>query len=105
MNDDAMPRKGADVARQKKVKIPKFKSYREEAEWWDAHDITQIEGLDLVEDVVFVKPKKQIVSIRLERQLVDVLKHIAHEQGIGHTTLLRMWVIEKLKERQKAGHA
>lgn len=42
----------------KKVKIPKFKSYQEEAEWWDSHDITEVEGLEVAEDVVFVRPKK-----------------------------------------------
>lgn len=83
-----------------KVKIPKFKSHKEEAEWWDTHDVTEIEGLELVEEGVFLKPKKQVVSIRLERRLVEQLKRIAQEKGIGHTTLVRMWVIEKLREHQ-----
>ena len=56
-----------------KVKIPKSKSYREEAEWWDSHDITQIEGLEVVEEEVFSRPKKQVVSIRLERGSVETL--------------------------------
>jgi predicted DNA binding CopG/RHH family protein len=81
-----------------KVKIPKFESYKEEAEWWDTHDVTEIEGLEPVEEEVFIKPKKQVISIRLERQLVDRLKLIAQEKGTGHTTLVRMWVIEKLRE-------
>ena len=86
-----------------KIKIPKFKSYKEEAGWWDTHDITEIEGLEPVEEEVFIKPKKQVVSIRLEGRLVEQLKRIAQEKGIGHTTLVRMWVIEKLKEHQEAG--
>lgn len=85
-----------------KVKIPKFKSYEEEAEWWDTHDLTEIADLELVKEPVFVKPKKQIVSIRLERQLVEALKRIAARKGVGHTTLVRMWVIEKLRELQEA---
>jgi predicted DNA binding CopG/RHH family protein len=85
----------------KKIKIPKFKSYKEEAEWWNTHDVTEVEGLELVKEEVFIKPKKQIISIRLERRLVDLLKRIAQEKGIGHTTLVRMWVIEKLREHQE----
>lgn len=85
-----------------KVKIPKFKSYAEEAEWWDTHDLTEIAGLELVKEPVFVKPKKQIVSIRLERKLVEALKRLAARKGVGHTTLVRMWVIDKLRELQEA---
>jgi predicted DNA binding CopG/RHH family protein len=84
-----------------KTKIPKFKSYKEEAGWWDTHDVTEIEGLKVVEEEVFIKPKKQIVSIRLERRLVNLLKRVAQEKGVGHTTLVRMWVIEKLREHQR----
>lgn len=75
-----------------KTKIPKFKSYQQEAQWWDTHDVTEIEGLEVVE------PKAQTVSIRLERRLVDLLKQIAREQGIGYTALVRLWVIEKLRK-------
>ncbi|MFQ5813332.1 MAG: CopG family antitoxin [Anaerolineae bacterium] len=87
---------------KRKIKIPEFKSYKEEAEWWDTHDVSEIEGLEVVQEEIFIKPKKQIVSIRLDRRLVDLLKHIAQEKGIGYTTLVRMWVIEKLREHQKA---
>ena len=83
-----------------KTKIPKFQSYEEEAEWWDRQDITEIEGLELVEEDVFLKPKKQVVSIRLDPRLVDLLKKVAREKGIGHTTLARMWILEKLREHQ-----
>ncbi len=83
-----------------KTKVPKFQSYEEEAEWWDRQDVTEIEGLELVEEDIFVKPRKQVVSIRLEPGLVDLLKKVARERGIGHTTLVRMWVLEKLREHQ-----
>jgi len=82
------------------TKIPKFPSYEEEAQWWDRQDITEIEGLELVEEDLFVKPKKQVISVRLDPRLIDLLKKVAREKGIGHTTLVRMWVLEKLKEHQ-----
>ena len=30
--------------------------------------------------------------------MVEQLKRIAQKKGIGHTTLVRMWVVEKLRE-------
>ncbi len=35
---------------------------------------------------------------------VEKLKAIAREKGIGHTTLIRMWVKEKLHERNLKPH-
>jgi len=82
-----------------KAKIPEFKSYQEEAEFWDTHDITELEDeLELVEEEVFVRPKKQVVSIRLERKMVEALKVLAARKGLGYSTLVRMWVMERLRE-------
>jgi predicted DNA binding CopG/RHH family protein len=88
-----------------KAKIPRFKTYEEEAQWWDAHDVTDIEGLELVGEEILLKPRRQIVSIRLERKLVEILKRLAARQGVGHTTLVRMWVVEKLRELAKQARA
>lgn len=44
-----------------------------------------------------VRPKTQVVSLRLERDLVDRLKTYAREIGVPYTTLLRMWIIKAFK--------
>jgi predicted DNA binding CopG/RHH family protein len=41
---------------------------------------------------------KRALSVWLTEEDIEALKRIAHERGIGHTTLVRMWVREKLKE-------
>lgn len=52
-----------------------------------------------------VKPRRvhqnrqgRAVSLWLMEEDIEKLKAIAHQKGIGHTTLIRMWVKEKLKE-------
>ena len=84
--------------RAKQSKIPEFKSIREEAEFWDAHDTTEfLDEFEEVDDVVFVRPETQVVSLRLERDLVNRLKAYAQEVGVPYTTLLRMWIIKAFK--------
>jgi hypothetical protein len=44
---------GAET-RAKRGKIPEFKSIQEEAEFWDAHDMTEfLDEFEEVDDVVF----------------------------------------------------
>jgi len=80
-------------------RIPDFKSDKEAAEFWDTHDLTDFEDeLELAEDVVFVKPETQTISIRMDRKLVNRLKVIAARKGIGYSPLIRMWIIERLRQ-------
>ena len=81
------------------AKIPKFKSDQEAAEFWDIHSLTDFEDeLELVDEKVFVKPEKQIVSIRMERKQVELLKKIAAKMGIGYSPLIRLWILERLNK-------
>lgn len=79
------------------AKIPKLKIDKDVAEFWDTHSLTDFdEDLELADDVEFVRPQKQIISLRLDRQDIKKLKAVARKKGIGHSTLARMWVKEKL---------
>jgi predicted DNA binding CopG/RHH family protein len=86
------------------AKIPAFANEQEEAEFWDTHDST-----DFFEDTKEVevsfsgpRPRKTLISIRLDQQTIDRLKALASEQGLGYQTLLRTWVIERLAS--ETGH-
>ena len=49
---------------------------------------------------------KRALSVWLTEEDIEALKRIAHERGIGHTTLVRMWVKDRLRvERQQRGDA
>ena len=84
------------------MKIPKFANEEEEVEFWDNHSLDEFnEELKLAKDVKFVKTRKKLISVRLDTQQIDLLKKIATEKSIGYLTLIRMWIMEKLKEEMK----
>ncbi len=83
-------------------KIPKFKSDQEAAQFWDTHSLIEFEDdLELVKEKVFVKPEKQVMTIRVDKKLANALKIIAREKGINYSTLARMWLIERLKKEME----
>ena len=77
------------------------------AQFWDTHSLTDyLDELEITDDVVFVKPEKQVISIRLEPKYVNQLKILAHKMGIGYSLLVRHWVMERLRHLPiKAGHS
>ena len=80
-------------------KIPKFKSDQEAAQFWDTHSLIEFEdNLELVKEKVFVKPEKQVMTIRVDKKLANAMKAIAREKGINYSTLARMWLIERAKK-------
>ena len=40
--------------------------------------------------------KEQVVTLRLDEVTVTELKEVAHKKGLGVSTLVRMWVRERL---------
>jgi predicted DNA binding CopG/RHH family protein len=87
-----------EVARSR---IPAFPAVEEAAEFWDAHSLAEFEDeLEEVDDVQFVKaqPKKGI-TIRLEDDKLAEVRRQAREKGIGPSTLIRMWVLERLQSQ------
>lgn len=81
--------------------IPKFKTVKEEAEFWDTHDVTDY-FLDLKQvDVEFKPkhPKKAIIVIRVQSGLKRKLEQVAMNEGLVLSTLIRKWFIEKIKSK------
>ncbi len=81
--------------------IPDFATHEEEAEFWDKHDITDyLDELKPV-DVRFAKNLSAGMTVRFDPETSAELRAIAQEQGIGPTTLMRMWVLDRLKQVKK----
>ncbi|MBI1882750.1 MAG: hypothetical protein HYS08_00885 [Chlamydiae bacterium] len=81
------------------AKIPKFKSDKEAAEFWDTHSLADYEeDLRPANDIVFVKPKRQVVTLRLDKKIVNSLKALGTKKGIGYSAILRMWILEKFNQ-------
>ena len=85
-----------------KSKLPKFKSYKEEAEFWGEHDTTQFLSEFEPVSIKFPKPKKKLVSMRLPEPEIIGLKRIAARKGIGYLTMIRMWVTERFFKEIKS---
>jgi len=82
------------------MKVPKFKNLKEEREFWDTHDsIDYLEDFEVAKDVVFVRPKKEVISLRLDPNIVKKLKILADKEGLPPTTYARMLIIKGIRER------
>lgn len=72
------------------------------AEFWDTHDSADYwNDMKEVELSIERGPLKT-VSVKLSEADLNLLKTIADKQGVGHTTLIRMWLKEKLLSLRKA---
>ena len=81
------------------TKIPKFKTYEEEATFWDTHSFTDFPGEFKPVKVIFnlKKPKDDSLTVRLQSNLKTKLVEIANQAGVNASTLARMWIVEKLR--------
>lgn len=80
-------------------KIPVFNSYKEEANFWDAHSVTDFEDQTEDIDIVFEldKPKEESLILRVQKDLKKKLIKIAKTKGVTVSTLSRIWLTEKLR--------
>ena len=82
------------------MKTPKFKNLKEEREFWDTHDSTDyLDDFEVAKNVVFVRPKKQAISLRLDPNILNKLRELADEEGLPPTTYARMLIIKGIRER------
>jgi len=81
-------------------KVPKFKSEKEELEFWSTHDSTEYVDYSKAKQVLFpnLKPSTRVISIRLPDSLLEHLKLLANKRDVPYQSLLKMFLIEKVKE-------
>lgn len=83
---------------KKLKKIPKFKTLQEEADFWDTHDTTEF-GPEF--KAVKARVSKNLllkgITVRFDNTTMAQLRKEASQKGIGATTLIRMWIMEKLQ--------
>lgn len=101
-----MARGKEGTAKGESSRIPIFKNVEEEAEFWDTHDLTELEDeLELVTDVRFVKARPQkALTVRLDQDTFAAVSQEARKQGIGSSTLARLWILERVRAGGEQGH-
>ena len=85
---------------ERKSRIPEFASREEEAEFWDTHSLADYWDEFKPTRVRFAKNLSEGITIRLDSESLGKVRALAKEKGIGPTVLIRMWIMENLKEVQ-----
>jgi hypothetical protein len=89
-------------------RIPPFRSIEEEAEFWDTH--SPVDYLDELEPVevkfapdAFRRGREPTrgLTVKLPESTIHTLRELARSQGIGPTTLVRMWIFDRLREMNR----
>lgn len=83
-----------------------FKTYEEEANFWDTHDLTELWDEKSVKRtksggiIANIDPKKvrkaASMTIRLQKDTQRKLEAIASQKGLNVSSLARMWLTERL---------
>jgi predicted DNA binding CopG/RHH family protein len=84
-------------------RIPDFQTREEEAEFWDTHDFTEFLDETWPVTLRVRRPLSEGLTVRLDRQDREEIERRATAQGIGPSTLVRMWIKDRL--RQPSGHS
>lgn len=77
--------------------ISKADADEKRGEFWDTHDITDFDDLD-VADVEF----EVVCSVTVEATLLSEIKQQASQQGVKVETLVNQWLRQKLDEQTVA---
>ncbi len=84
-------------------KVPKFKSEREEREFWEAHDSSDYVDWTKAESVSLpnLKPSTKTISLRLPEGLLDSIKIEANKRDMPYQSLIKVWLADDVKESQQ----
>ena len=78
--------------------IPDFQSIQEEAAFWDGHDVTDF--LDEFKPITVEytqTEKKEVMAIRLAPSLKKRVEEVAQSYDISTSSLVRMWIVDRLR--------
>jgi len=94
------------------MKIPKkFKSEKEEAQFWDKHsavdflkETQEVNDFELSDSlkakIIKRRQNKVLLTLRVDPDLIEQTKKIAERKAIGYQTLMRMWIADGLDQEK-----
>ena len=77
--------------------MPDFKNRQEMADWFDTHDMTDFDFKPVNVKFELEKPQEETVVFRLNTGVKQYLERLARSKGLNISSLLRMWVMEKIQ--------
>lgn len=84
-----------------KSRIPMFASREEAAKWFDTHDMADYQDEFKTVRAQFARNLSEGITIRLDPQTLAEVRSRARQKGIGPTTLIRMWIMERLTNTER----
>jgi len=91
---------------EKKIAIPKFRSEKEEAEWWDAHPqaATRLLRQALKQGAVQRRPSQtRIVTMRIPIRDLEAAQQLAERKGLPYQTYMKMLLHQALQKERAVG--
>jgi hypothetical protein len=85
-----------------KLEVPEFKTYEEEAAFWDNLDTAPFMEDD-GEWFRFETPNKRAIRVAILPDVAQELMQRAHAQGVSVETLVNALLIERIRESAVAG--
>ncbi|MBW2106915.1 MAG: hypothetical protein JRI26_13070 [Deltaproteobacteria bacterium] len=83
------------MERNKRKKIPEFKSLEEFQDFWDKHDLTEFwDKLKEVSIKVDLKRSKNLVTI--DPEILKRIRETAAQKGLKTESLINIWLQEKI---------
>lgn len=82
---------------------PKFKSEKEEAEFWATHDTSKFFRIDkpFVMDFPDLKPTTKTITLRISVSLLHRIKKIANKKDMPYQSLMKVFLDEKARQELK----
>ncbi|MFQ5899853.1 MAG: CopG family antitoxin [Candidatus Methylomirabilia bacterium] len=96
-------------ATSRRRRLPAFRTDEEERAFWETHRPgnyvkvmrpARVQVSRRLRDPV--RERKKNLTLRMEPSRVRAIKAVARERGIPYQTLMRMWIVERLR-RARAG--
>lgn len=94
-------------ATSRRQRLPAFRTDDEERAFWETHrpgDYVDAMAPGRVQVAgqfrERVKERKKNLTLRIEPSRVREIKAVAREMGIPYQTLMRMWIVERLRRAQ-----
>lgn len=79
-------------------RMPHFKNYEEEADFWDTHDTSSMLDKWKPVKITFAKPLKHLISFRIDVHLLNGIQTVASRKHLPYQTLIHTWLAEKLHD-------
>ena len=85
------------------VKIPEFKTEKEERKIWDSHSSANYwDNMEECDDT-FKRSKMKSISLKLDPGLLEKIKVIAHKRGLSYNALMRYLLSKGIEKEIKEG--